>query len=183
MSGAVNKDFYIPNYFFSAICELVEEKPQLLDDLKIIFAGAIKDDLEYFFELPIISKIVEKVGYVEHRISIKYLINSDILLFFMNTKPGSNRILTGKIFEYLAARKPIIALVSDGEITRLIKEANAGVIVEPEDISAIKSSILSMYSSYKDGSLVFNGDDNMINGYERKKLTMQLAQVFDEIVH
>jgi glycosyltransferase involved in cell wall biosynthesis len=44
---------------------------------------------------------------------------------------------TGKLYEYLAARRPILALAAENEAARIVRETNAGVVVAPGDVDAI----------------------------------------------
>ena len=67
--------------------------------------------------------------------------------------PGSQVVLTGKIFEYLAAQKPILALVPSGAAADLVLEANAGWVVPPDDIPAIADRLVQVYDLCAPGAL------------------------------
>ena len=58
--------------------------------------------------------VVEITGYVSHQQSIGYVLGADILLLMIAPDPGSEGVLTGKVFEYLAAARPILALTPPG---------------------------------------------------------------------
>jgi glycosyltransferase involved in cell wall biosynthesis len=58
--------------------------------------------------------------------------------------------LSGKVFEYLAAERPILAVVPpDGEAAKLIEEIGAGLVAPPEDVPAIRDALLELHGRWK----------------------------------
>ena len=57
--------------------------------------------------------------------------DSEALLLLIPEADGRGRgVLSGKVFEYLAAERPILACVPpDGEAAALLRETDAGVVV------------------------------------------------------
>jgi glycosyltransferase involved in cell wall biosynthesis len=63
-------------------------------------------------------------------------------------------VLSGKVFEYLAAERPILAVVPpDGAAAELIRAANAGVVVAPDDVEAIAAALQELHEKWRAGSL------------------------------
>ena len=63
-------------------------------------------------------------------------------------------ILSGKVFEYLAAERPILALVPpDGAAAKLIRDTNAGIIAGPDDVAGIREALLDLHARWRDGRL------------------------------
>ncbi|PKM92338.1 MAG: hypothetical protein CVU81_01005 [Euryarchaeota archaeon HGW-Euryarchaeota-1] len=92
--------------------------------------------------------------------------------------------MSGKIFEYIRANKPILALVlSDSPPANLIKETDTGIAIEPDDVEGIKKAILYFYNQWKNKNLKINPDWEIIRRYDRKNLTKKLAQIFDESIN
>ena len=59
-------------------------------------------------------------------------------------------MLSGKVFEYLAAERPILAVVPpDGAAARLIRETGAGVVVAPEDVAGIRDALIGLHRRWK----------------------------------
>ncbi|HSF83878.1 MAG TPA: hypothetical protein VLA49_21795, partial [Anaerolineales bacterium] len=88
-------------------------------------------------------------------------------------------VMTGKIYEYLAARKPILALSPPGVASELIKEAQAGVIVEPDDLTGISAQIDHYYRCWEKGIDNHNPKLEVIKQYDRRRLTAKLANLLD----
>jgi hypothetical protein len=63
-------------------------------------------------------------------------------------------VLSGKVFEYLAAERPILAVVpEDGAAADLIRETDAGVVAGPDDVDAIRDALVALHTRWRDGTL------------------------------
>jgi hypothetical protein len=120
------------------------------------------------------------VPYVPHHESLQYLLASDVLLLIIDDAPANKGILTGKLFEYLGARKPILALAPEGDAADLIRDVKAGVVVHPSDVGAIKQALKNYYVRWKNNNLdIAQLDANKIRTFDRRELTKKLGEVFD----
>src|SRR4051812_10560326 len=86
---------------------------------------------------------LELFPYVPRRRSLELQRDSEALLLLIPEAGGRGRgVLSGKVFEYLAAERPILAVVPpDGAAAGLIRETGAGVIVAPEDIAGTRAAL------------------------------------------
>lgn len=113
-----------------------------------------------------------------HSEAVKAIATADVLVLILSPVyyPG---VFSGKLFEYLAARRPILALVPEkSEAAKLIRKLNAGIVVDPGDKEAIKKAILTFYQKWQKNSLSLPQSD--ISGFNRQKITEKLAQIFDQ---
>ena len=89
-------------------------------------------------------------------------------------------IYPGKVFEYLRARKSILAISPhDSCVENLLIETEAGVNNEYRDIRGLEKNILFYYNKWCCDQEVENMND--ISMYERKYLTKKLSDLFNEI--
>lgn len=117
---------------------------------------------------------------VSHREAINRMQQADILLLLLSPH-DSPLVFTGKIFEYLATRKPILALApADSGAAQLVKKLKAGEIADPDNIAQIKEKIQKMYQLWRKNSLKTPSAN--IEIYNRKNLTGKLAQTFDQLL-
>jgi glycosyltransferase involved in cell wall biosynthesis len=126
-----------------------------LDDVTVRFVGDFRPgDRELMEELGLADK-VEIVDYVPRRRSLELQRESDVLLLLIPEAGGRGRgVLSGKVFEYLAAERPILALVPpDGAAARLLRDTGAGVVVAPEDVEAIRDALVELHAQWRDGGL------------------------------
>lgn len=150
------------------------------DDFEIRIVGAADQRVLEHINKYDSLKIVNFIGYVSHEESVAYLSETTVLLLILGEEEGLMPT-TGKIFEYLAARKPILGLVPPkGEAANLINRANAGRVVALEDKAGIYDVVLDLYTSFKNGNLTYEGKEEVIEEFDRKKLTEKLVAVLDE---
>jgi glycosyltransferase involved in cell wall biosynthesis len=63
-------------------------------------------------------------------------------------------VLSGKVFEYIAAGRPILAVVPpDGAAAELIRETGAGVVVAPDDVDGIREALVALHGRFANGGL------------------------------
>jgi glycosyltransferase involved in cell wall biosynthesis len=140
-----------------------------LDDVVARFAGDFREsDREYAEELGLGDRI-ELLGNVSRRRSLELQRDSEALLLLIPDSGGRGRgVLTGKIFEYLAAERPILAAVPpDGAAAQLVRDTGAGVVVPPEDVDALREALRDLRLRWKAGSL----DGNPLTDEWRERLS------------
>jgi glycosyltransferase involved in cell wall biosynthesis len=81
--------------------------------------------------------------------------DSEALLLLVPDAGGRGRgVLSGKVFEYLAAGRPILAAVPpEGAAAELIRETGAGVVAPPDDVAAIRGALEGLHARFLDGGL------------------------------
>jgi len=167
-----------PTTFLKAVSIIKNLDLELAKKLKIIFVGKSEKDIKSLAKDFDIAELVEVVPSVPHEESLQYQVDSDILLLI--TGPGKGTV-TGKVFEYMALGKPIIALTDeDSFIADILRKTNLGFISDAsnvEKISDILTSVCKMVLEKNPPSP--NREET--NKYERKNLTKELVKIFDEL--
>lgn len=167
-----------PEPFLNALKLALTENPGLQDTLKVRFIGNI-DQFSTLFRDRKLSEILETTGAIAHNRAIKNLVSADVLLLIM--EPGADVVIPGKIFEYFAARKPILACVPvGGEAASLLIRHGGSTIVDLTDVQTIKESILRLHNQWSNGGVGMQPNDIFISQFERRELTRQLAEILDE---
>ena len=167
--------------FLRALKELRREHPELASEIRILFAGIFGEQNHALLKQWDLEEMVKPLEYVPHHESIKLLLQSHVLLLTLNDEPGVNLTYPGKLFEYLAARKTILALVSEGATADMIRDMEAGLVVPPDDTETIKKAILDLYNQYQQGNLATKTYDDL-QKFERRTLTERLAQCLDAVL-
>lgn len=127
------------------------------NEITIDFYGSRLDSLEKFKKSPIYSPFIRIMGHVPRQVSLKAQEDADLLLLLESSAPEAKGVLTGKIFEYIAAGKPILCIGSHPsyEIGQLLHRTRTGTVITTSNSSQIAKTILQtiigegLYEDYK----------------------------------
>jgi glycosyltransferase involved in cell wall biosynthesis len=124
-------------------------------DVVARFLGDFRaSDREWAEQLELGDRL-ELIPYAPRRRSLELQRDSDALLLLIPEAGGRGKgVLSGKVFEYLAAERPILAAVPpEGAAAELIREANAGIVVAPDDVDAIAAALRELHGQWRAGGL------------------------------
>ncbi|MEN8965035.1 MAG: glycosyltransferase, partial [Polaribacter sp.] len=169
-----------PKVLFGVLNQLCLENKDFKKDLQLNFIGDIADEVRLEIENNNLLETASFTGYVAHKKAIEFQRKAQVLLLLIPNVVNSKGILTGKLFEYLTAKRPILAIgPEDGDLATILKETNAGTISDFNNSEKLKAEILHLYQQYKTGSLEVSSKN--INQYHRKELTQQLATIIKNL--
>ncbi|MFH1453964.1 MAG: glycosyltransferase [Armatimonadota bacterium] len=159
-----------PEVFLKALSELVKEDNGIRDNIRVKFIGAsLEKDLNQMINKYNLGEYIDIPGYLNHAECVKEIINSDALLLIQDYK--YLEAYSGKIFEYLYSKNPILGIVPPtGCAAQLIEETSSGIVPEDDTVKSVKEAIKKVY--YNKG---FKPGMEIIEQYDRKKLTEKLA--------
>ncbi len=166
--------------FFPALSELLKEKEELEEVLRVNLVGYVGDEDLALIRKEGLEKNVRLLGFQVHSEAIKSMVNSDVLLLFLGEIKTSQQQFPGKFFEYLLARRPILTLGKEGEISEALDRSRAGLLVHPRDKDKIKGAIYDLFVRKKRGELNISPDLEYIKRFDYKNLTFRFAQVLDK---
>jgi glycosyltransferase involved in cell wall biosynthesis len=124
-------------------------------DVVARFAGDFRPaDREWAEGLELGDRL-ELIPYVTRRRSLELQRDSEALLLLIPEAAGRGRgVLSGKVFEYLAAERPILAAVPpDGAAAALIRDTGAGLVVPSDDVFAIRGALEGLHTRWRAGRL------------------------------
>ncbi len=98
---------------------------------------------------------LELVEYLPRADSLRFQRDSEALLLLVPDAGGRGKgVLSGKVFEYIAAGRPILAVVPpDGAAAELIRETGSGVVVAPDDVEGIRQALVELHTRFRNGGL------------------------------
>jgi len=151
-----------PRPFLTALAE------SGLDDVVARFVGDFRvADREWAESLGLGDRL-ELHPYVSRREALALQRDSEALLLLIPDAGGRGQgVLSGKVFEYLAAERPILAAVPPaGAAAELIRETGAGVVAAPDDVPALRAALEQLHAKWKAGSL----DGTALSPDDRERL-------------
>jgi glycosyltransferase involved in cell wall biosynthesis len=140
-------------------------------DAVVRFVGDFRPaDAEWAAALELGDRL-ELIPYVARRRSLELQRDSEALLLLIPEAGGRGRgVLSGKVFEYLAAERPILAVVPpDGAAADLIRETGTGVVVAPDDVPAIRAALQELHARWRAGGL----DGTPLDADMRRRLSRE----------
>ena len=170
-----------PSPLFEALTTLINNKKIESSKISVSFYGTESDDIldRLMQNYPALTNLVHILPRVSFRESIQIQKKACVLLHLAHG--GEKGIMTGKIFEYLGARRPILCVPGDNDcVDALLKETKAGVICRNAEETA--AQVLRWYQEWKKtGNVSSHSRDEQIMKYSREKQAGQLAELLDSI--
>jgi len=178
--GMMNADRN-PRILWKVLSDLIIENQDFAEDLQLKFVGKLAHEVFESIDKNKLTSVIEYITYLPHKEVVIFQQSAQILLLAVNKVPSAGGIITGKLFEYLQANRPILAIAPpEGDLAEIINTTKAGRVVDFDDEETLKKEILEMYKAYKKHKLVVNSKS--IEQYHRKNLTAQLADVIKKLV-
>lgn len=172
-----------PQPLFHALAELLQDGMLSDQEVRVSFYGRKLEHLERLLDrYPKIASMISLVGEVSHQEAIRQQRNSTILFLLEWTDPRAKGVYTGKVFEYLAARRPILAVgPKNGVIEELLNETKAGVLVSTA--SEVKKVLAEWLEAWREkGSIPFQGDEQLLKQHTWENRAGKLADVLERVV-
>ena len=137
-----------PRPFLSALAETD-------GDVVARFVGGLRSADREWAEALGLGDRIEVVPHVPRRRALELQRDSEALLLLLPQAGGrGDSVPSGKIYEYLAAERPILAAVPpNGVAADLVRRADAGVVVAPDDVDALRTAINGLRARWQAGAL------------------------------
>jgi glycosyltransferase involved in cell wall biosynthesis len=163
---------------FLVLIDAVKNLPEKIRNIiEIIFVGQFYEDAVEQLRSANLEEIIKFIGYVPHSEALSYLASADAGLLFI--RPNDFSSVTGKVFEYLMVRRPIIACIEPkGLCAEVLRKAGqSDWIIPPDDAESLTNTIVALFEA--------GWPQPKGSGYEqfsRKRNTELLASILDRIL-
>ncbi|HZG36365.1 MAG TPA: glycosyltransferase family 4 protein [Gaiellaceae bacterium] len=124
-------------------------------DVEVRFLGDFRSSDREWGEALGLGDRLTLIPYAPRQRALELQRDSDALLLLIPDADGRGKgVLSGKVFEYLAAERPILAAVPpDGAAADLIRETGAGIVAPPDDVEALQAALRELHGRFSDGGL------------------------------
>lgn len=168
-------DSYKPEIFFHALKNITDKFSDV--NFKIKFIGNPAPNVIEQAKNISLSKNLELISTVSHTDSIKYLFRSNVLLLVIPDVKNDKGILTGKLFEYLAAEKQIICIgPADGDAAKIINECEAGRTFNRNMENELAQYFEQLVNKWLSGESL-DVKNGIYNKYSRRRQTEELSEI------
>ncbi len=173
--------------------QLAQTKPELFEGLRL-FVERLGDQKSRFLlrvvgyasksaqeRLRATGMECEFVDYVAHPEAIRIMRSADALLLKVPAGANGDSVIAGKLFEYLASQRPILAIgPQGGECERIVHSCSAGLTAHFDE-TAIAGALVQLFEAWSDGRPIPGCVSDGLDAYNRIELTRRLAAVFERL--
>ena len=156
-----------PLKLWDALAERCEADPDFRARLQIRLAGKVDAAITDAIRARGLGDNLVELGYLPHDETVREQRAADILLLPLRREPEYAKVLPGKIFEYLAARRPVLGIgQEDGAAASVLRDAAAGEMFDWDKKEELLAFLDAEHPQTAD-----------IEKYTRRALTERLAEV------
>jgi len=175
--GSFNKDRN-PEALWIALNKMLIEIPELKEYLSIQLIGQTDDSIIQSITKAGLDKFLTCTDFLPHNKGVALLKKSQVLLLPINNAPNAMGIIPGKMYEYIALNRPILAIgPPESDSAKIISETNSGICKNFEDVEGITSTLQIYYNRFKEETLTTSLKS--YQKYSRKNQTANLVKLLN----
>jgi glycosyltransferase involved in cell wall biosynthesis len=185
-AGNINQDFRDPCPLLEAVARASARGE--LDPSKVLFrfigGGAYADSerLKRCIDETGLTGSVEFVTRIPYDEALRELAKADLLLL-LQASEDTTSLVPAKLYEYLRAMRPVLALVLPGATTEVLAQTGGGWVANPRDPDELERAIAGIYDDWRSGALRNrHARLEALQQFDRRRLTGKLAEIFDAVV-
>jgi glycosyltransferase involved in cell wall biosynthesis len=144
-----------PRPFLTGLRDLLARRPDLRGQVLVRFVGDLRASDRTWARALGIDDAWEETGFVPFRQAVAAQRSADALLLLIPHADGrGDTVVSGKVYEYLAARRPVLAVVPPaGAAAELVRSAGAGEVVDSDDAGAQSRALEALIDRRRNGGL------------------------------
>jgi hypothetical protein len=166
----------------SAVRLFAQRWPGLAGRLELVFAGRRTGEqqrlLDALHGLP--CRVVEH-AYLDHRVAIELVRSASAVCVLLADLPGAERVMPAKTFEYVAARRTILAIAPPGELAELLRDYPGARLFGPEDVEGVAHCLAEEIKCHRQGRDVDTTRWDPAR-YDRRLQAGELAQFLNALI-
>lgn len=169
-----------PEKLWQVLADISEEDKEFAERLRIKLVGKTDPQILSAIRSHDLGHSLENVGYLSHDAAVREQCGASMLILPLRKEPEYKATVPGKLFEYLASRRPVLGIgQTDGAMARILSDAGAGITVDWDDSKGMKDEILRCWKLFREGNL--NDIEEDIDKYSRRRLCRQMADLFESL--
>lgn len=167
--------------FLRALKRFIAGVPGSGEKVEVLFIGPREDRNDEMVRRLGLERNVTFRDTVSHAEALRLERSCHILLLIKHLDPLYRGIIPGKVYEYIGMRRPILALVPEGELAQLIRDLRRGETVSQDDESEIAAILESLYRRFEAGAIDDGYDLDFVPRFERRELAGKLAAFIETL--
>jgi len=169
-----------PFTLWKVLEKMAASVPGFKDELRIRLVGKVDKEVMDAIAAAGLGANVVAIGPSDHATAVKEQRSASLLILPLRNDPLYKPILPGKLFEYLASRRPVLGIgQEDGAMARVLFATKAGITADWEESAAMRAFIANAWEQHCNGGVPATTGD--IGPYTRRATTSQLARLLDSV--
>ena len=169
-----------PVTLWNILGEKCREDKEFAGRFRLILAGKTDETVLESISKAGLGEYLTDLGYIDHNKAVMEQRKASLLILPIREEPETKAILPGKLFEYLASRRPILGVgTREGAMSTVLQETGAGKIFDWGDEKEIKEYIDSCWKNFRNGDLHTDAVD--IERFSRRRTTKTMAKLLDDL--
>ncbi len=153
-------------------------EPEIAKRLELVIAGRRTDEQNAILDrLSTTHVALVRSDYVPHHQAVQLMHDSDYLCVLLSDTPDAGRVVPAKLFEYMACKRPVLAIAPPGEMWELLQGHPDARLFTPSDTEAIAEALVNAVRHLHDRRSVASDWD--VSCYSRPSQAKQLAEILD----
>ncbi|MBO6622897.1 MAG: hypothetical protein JJ892_12465 [Balneola sp.] len=166
----------IPHSFFKALSSLDDD---MRIKISVSFFGSFNEKVKEIINRYELQDLISYHGYIPHKAAKKEMQTADLLLLVIPDTEDNELIITGKIFDYIGAQKPILCIgPENGDASNLIIENNLGENFSYHEREAITRFLIDQLSGNEYPYKIWTKDFKL-HPFSRFNLTKKLSDLIN----
>lgn len=150
--------------------------------LRVRLVGRVLPGTEAVTERFGVRDLVERVPYLPHREAVREMASATALLLAIEDWPRAEAIVTGKLFEYFAAGRPVLGIgPPEGDAAEILRRTGAGRMLAREDVPGLASHLGALYEAWERGQMPEGAAPEAAARFSRRAQAGALARLVDEL--
>ena len=165
--------------FAEALGRIKQSDPDLVAPVRVRILGGVAPEIAARYQAIIdqydLAAHFEFPGDVSYHEAMDAQVNCDWLLLIVDTGETSDGVIPGKLFEYVAAQRPMFALCDPGATADIITQAKLGTVVKVEDVNACEAALREVLTTAVPTHV--ERDENYLTQFDRRNISRRLADM------
>jgi glycosyltransferase involved in cell wall biosynthesis len=170
--------------FAEALGQLAKRQPDLRQRVRVHILGGVAPEIRARYDEILarydLTAVYDFAGDISYHDAMRAQVQADYLLLIVDTGTTSSGVIPGKLFEYVAARRPIFALTDPGATQEIIERGRLGAVVPAENVAACRAALSNWLGH--EVPVRLDADRQYLGQFDRRAISTRLGELLAQLI-